>query len=60
MTHDEQKAILGGAPDLALLYQYVLLKRVALDSTATALTDRNQRQSAYEMAMIRGQNGSPA
>jgi uncharacterized protein (DUF697 family)/tellurite resistance protein len=40
-----------GAADLARLYQDVLLRRVSLDSAATALTDRDQRQLAYEMAL---------
>jgi uncharacterized protein (DUF697 family)/tellurite resistance protein len=39
------------APDLARLYQDVLLKRVSLESAASALTDRQQRQLAYEMAL---------
>jgi uncharacterized protein (DUF697 family)/tellurite resistance protein len=41
----------AGAPDLARLYQDVLLKRVSLESAATALADRDQRQFAYEMAL---------
>ncbi|MDA8258622.1 MAG: DUF533 domain-containing protein [Betaproteobacteria bacterium] len=41
----------AGAPDLARLYQDVLLNRVSLESAATALTDREQRQLAYEMAL---------
>ncbi len=41
----------AGAPDLARLYQDVLLKRVSLDSAAMALTDREQRQLTYEMAV---------
>ena len=41
----------AGAPDLARLYQDVLLKRVSLESAATALADRDQRQLAYEMAL---------
>lgn len=41
----------AGAPDLARLYQDVLLKRVSLESAATALADREQRQLAYEMAL---------
>jgi len=40
-----------GAPDLARLYQDVLLKRVSLESAARALSDRDQRQLAYEMAL---------
>jgi uncharacterized protein (DUF697 family)/tellurite resistance protein len=39
------------SPDLARLYQDVLLKRVSLDSAAAALTDQGQRQLAYEMAL---------
>jgi uncharacterized protein (DUF697 family)/tellurite resistance protein len=39
------------APDLARLYQDVLLKRVSLDSAAAALSDQGQRQLAYEMAV---------
>ena len=41
----------AGAPDMARLYQDVLLKRVSLQSTAAALTDAGQRQLAYEMAL---------
>jgi uncharacterized protein (DUF697 family)/tellurite resistance protein len=47
----EDLADQAGAPDLARLYQDVLLKRVSLDSAATALADRDQRQLAYEMAL---------
>jgi uncharacterized protein (DUF697 family)/tellurite resistance protein len=39
------------APDLARLYQDVLLKRVSLAAAATQLTDPGQRQLAYEMAV---------
>ena len=45
---------LGGeteAPDLARLYQDVLLKRISLDAAAAALTDPGERQLAYEMAV---------
>ena len=45
---------LGGeaaAPDLARLYQDVLLKRISLEAAAAALTDPDQRQLAYEMAV---------
>lgn len=44
---------LGGsdAPDLARLYQDVLLKRVSLDAVATVLHDPGERQLAYEMAV---------
>ncbi|WP_291994733.1 DUF533 domain-containing protein [Candidatus Accumulibacter sp. ACC003] len=41
----------SGAPDLARLYQDVLLKRLPLASAAAALTDPGQRQLAYEMAV---------
>ncbi len=41
----------AGAPDLARLYQDVLLKRVSLENATTALSDRDQRQLAYEMAL---------
>jgi uncharacterized membrane protein YebE (DUF533 family) len=41
----------NGAPDLARLYQDVLLKRVSLASAAAALTDPGERQLAYEMAV---------
>ncbi len=39
------------APDLARLYQDVLLKRVSLSAAAAKLTDPAQRQLAYEMAV---------
>lgn len=39
------------SPDLAYLYQDVLLKRVTLESAGTALVDRDRRQLAYEMAL---------
>ena len=45
---------LGGeavAPDLARLYQDVLLKRISLEAAAAALTDPGERQLAYEMAV---------
>ena len=45
---------LGGeavAPDLARLYQDVLLKRISLEAAADALTDPGERQLAYEMAV---------
>jgi uncharacterized protein (DUF697 family)/tellurite resistance protein len=38
-------------PDLAGIYQDVLLKRVTLESATAALTDAGQRQLAYEMAV---------
>ena len=41
----------AGAPDLARLYQDVLLKRVSLSHAAAALTDPGHRQLAYEMAV---------
>ncbi|MDP1896469.1 MAG: DUF533 domain-containing protein, partial [Sulfurimicrobium sp.] len=44
---------LGGesSPDLARLYQDVLLKRVSLKAAADALHDSGERQLAYEMAV---------
>ena len=41
----------AGAPDLARIYQDVLLKRVRLEAAAAALTDTGERQLAYEMAV---------
>ncbi|MDP3031060.1 MAG: DUF533 domain-containing protein [Rhodocyclaceae bacterium] len=41
----------AGAPDLARLYQDVLLKRFSLDAAATPLSDPGLRQLAYEMAV---------
>lgn len=41
----------AGAPQLAQLYQSVLLKRVNVASAAAALTDPVHRQLAYEMAV---------
>ena len=41
----------AGGPELAGLYQDVLLKRLSLASAAAALTDAGQRQLAYEMAV---------
>jgi uncharacterized protein (DUF697 family)/tellurite resistance protein len=41
----------AGAPDLANLYQDVLLKRVSLAAAASALIDAGQRQLAFEMAV---------
>ncbi len=41
----------AGAPDLARLYQDVLLKRISLDAAAAALQDPGERQLAYEMAV---------
>ena len=44
---------LGGsdAPDLARIYQDVLLKRISLDAAVAALQDPGERQLAYEMAV---------
>ncbi len=53
----ESLATDAGAPDLARLYQDVLLKRVRLDAAAAALQDPGEhpdgykRQLAYEMAV---------
>ncbi|MGV8990437.1 MAG: YcjF family protein [Thiobacillus sp.] len=41
----------AGAPDLARLYQDVLLKRISLDAAAAALVEPGERQLAYEMAV---------
>ena len=41
----------AGAPDLARLYQDVLLKRISLEAAAAALSDPGERQLAYEMAV---------
>ena len=41
----------AGAPDLARLYQDVLLKRISLSNAAAALTDPGHRQLAYEKAV---------
>jgi uncharacterized protein (DUF697 family)/tellurite resistance protein len=41
----------SGQPDLAGIYQDVLLKRVSLPAAAAVLTDPGQRQLAYEMAV---------
>lgn len=41
----------NGAPDLARLYQDVLLKRVTLEAAAAALVEPGERQLAYEMAV---------
>lgn len=41
----------AGAPDLARLYQDVLLKRVHLATVAANLSDPDQRQLAYELAV---------
>ena len=41
----------AGGPELATLYQDVLLKRLTLASATATLTDAGQRQLAYEMAV---------
>ena len=41
----------AGAPDLARLYQDVLLKRVSLEAATIALVEPGERQLAYEMAV---------
>ena len=41
----------AGAPDLARLYQDVLLKRFSLEAAAAALGEPGERQLAYEMAV---------
>ncbi len=41
----------AGAPDLARLYQEVLLKRATLEQACAALDDAGERQLAYEMAV---------
>jgi len=41
----------AGAPDLARLYQDVLLKRISVGAAAAALQDPGERQLAYEMAV---------
>jgi uncharacterized protein (DUF697 family)/tellurite resistance protein len=41
----------AGAPDLARLYQDVLLKRISLGAATAALQDPGERQLAYEMAV---------
>ena len=47
----ENLADQSGAPDLARLYQDVLLKRLPLAAAAAMLADTGQRQFAYEMAL---------
>lgn len=47
----ESLASEAGAPDLARLYQDVLLKRVTLQAASAALQDPGLRQLAYEMAV---------
>ncbi|MFO7483332.1 YcjF family protein [Oceanibaculum nanhaiense] len=46
----ESLATDAGVPDLARLYQDVLLKRVSLEAAVAALADPGERQLAYEMA----------
>jgi uncharacterized protein (DUF697 family)/tellurite resistance protein len=41
----------AGAPDLARLYQDVLLKRISLEAASAALQAPGERQLAYEMAV---------
>ncbi|NTV65596.1 MAG: TerB family tellurite resistance protein, partial [Oscillochloris sp.] len=41
----------AGAPDLARIYQDVLLKRLQLEAAAAALTDTGECQLAYEFAV---------
>ena len=41
----------NGAPDLARLYQEVLLKRISLAAAVAVLQDPGERQLAYEMAV---------
>jgi len=41
----------AGVPDLARLYQDVLLKRISLEAATAALQDPGERQLAYEMAV---------
>ncbi len=41
----------AGAPDLARIYQDVLLKRLRLEAAAALLTDAGERQLAYEIAV---------
>lgn len=41
----------AGAPDLARLYQDVLLKRLQLQAATAALTESGERQLAYEFAV---------
>ena len=47
----ESLADAAGTPDLARLYQDVLLKRTSLEAAVAALTDSGLRQLAYEMAV---------
>ncbi len=41
----------SGTPDLARIYQDVLLKRVSIEAATAKLTEPGQRQLAYEMAV---------
>ena len=41
----------SATPDLARIYQDVLLKRVSIEAAAAKLTEPGQRQLAYEMAV---------
>jgi uncharacterized protein (DUF697 family)/tellurite resistance protein len=41
----------AGAPELAGIYQDVLLKRLRLEAAVAVLTDTGERQLAYEMAV---------
>jgi hypothetical protein len=41
----------SGTPDLARIYQDVLLKRVSIEAATAVLIDPGQRQLAYEMAV---------
>jgi len=47
----ESLATRSGAPDLARLYQDVLLKRMTLEAAAAALREPAERQLAYELAV---------
>lgn len=47
----ESLATDADGPDLARVYQDVLLKRVTLEAAVTALGDPGERQLAYEMAV---------
>jgi uncharacterized protein (DUF697 family)/tellurite resistance protein len=59
--HDREREEIGriaeslggeaGAPDLARLYQDVLLKRISLEAASAALQAPGERQLAYEMAV---------
>ena len=47
----ESLAAEASTPDLARIYQDVLLKRVSLEAATAALTEPGHRQLAYEMAV---------